>query len=525
MDNSFKGRILAKYDIRGIQSYVFRTNKLKEIRGVSDLPSEIFIKAIEFINNKYKYKIIFKKEDLYNNQKQLNEFDIYILDLAGGNAYVIYKDKQAFYTVSKILSVYLFKETYSLNLAYTHVDITDNFFKDYTDLNKKMGKSKSSMITPERIGSFPIVMQELNTGFPVVNAKENKEGTKEYFCRESQIKLDILDKKGEVGKVFDEMVEKGEDSHIAIIHIDGNNMGARINEILKNIRSYDEAIDNFGKINIKDNFKNVCDEVENKLKETITKINKHNNPKEIPKEVEIAKYIYAIIKAGDDITFVSNAKYAFKICELFFKEISKKERDMFKEGAEHDKYAVSACAGIAFINSHFPFSDAYKLAENCCSKAKSRAKMYVDESGHIGNWIDFEMCNHISDIDLSNRDTYGNVGGVNLLLRPYYVCCGDDDVFDGGKYEEFSFIKFKNRVKKLKQVERSWAKELKNVYTKGRNYVKTFNEKAKSRGKDIAESDDDYYNKEKTYATFYDATEVMDLYEDEFFYEIQEDLI
>lgn len=80
MDNSFKGRILAKYDIRGIQSYVFRTNKLKEIRGVSDLPSEIFIKAIEFINNKYKYKIIFKKEDLYNNQKQLNEFDIYILD-------------------------------------------------------------------------------------------------------------------------------------------------------------------------------------------------------------------------------------------------------------------------------------------------------------------------------------------------------------------------------------------------------------------------------------------------------------
>ena len=39
--------VLAKYDIRGIQSYVFRTNKLREIRAVQDLPEKIVFAALK----------------------------------------------------------------------------------------------------------------------------------------------------------------------------------------------------------------------------------------------------------------------------------------------------------------------------------------------------------------------------------------------------------------------------------------------------------------------------------------------
>ena len=38
-------KILAKYDIRGIQKFIFRTKKLGEIRRVQDIPEKIIFEA------------------------------------------------------------------------------------------------------------------------------------------------------------------------------------------------------------------------------------------------------------------------------------------------------------------------------------------------------------------------------------------------------------------------------------------------------------------------------------------------
>lgn len=62
--------------------------------------------------------------------------------------------------------------------------------------------------------------------------------------------------------------------------------------------------------------------------------------------------------AGDDITFVCNAKLAIPAVRYFLENL----------GNEKD---YSACGGIAFFNSHFPFSDAYQVAEACCDSAKN----------------------------------------------------------------------------------------------------------------------------------------------------------
>lgn len=51
-----------------------------------------------------------------------------------------------------------------------------------------------------------------------------------------------------------------------------------------------------------------------------------------------------IIVAGDDITFVCNAKLALPAVRYFLSHV----------GEEKD---YSACGGIAYFNSHFPFSE------------------------------------------------------------------------------------------------------------------------------------------------------------------------
>ena len=40
-------KVLAKYDIRGIQKYIFRTKKLKEIRAVQNIPERIIFESLK----------------------------------------------------------------------------------------------------------------------------------------------------------------------------------------------------------------------------------------------------------------------------------------------------------------------------------------------------------------------------------------------------------------------------------------------------------------------------------------------
>lgn len=118
----------------------------------------------------------------------------------------------------------------------------------------------------------------------------------------------------------------------------------------------------------------------------------------------------------DDITFVCNGKLAVPAVKYFLENI----------GEEKD---YSACGGIAFFNSHFPFSDAYQVAEACCENAKKRAKEEENRGAEsrIGNFMDFQVCTNVraANLDASDvlRDHEGNpfVAGSSLAgaMRAY----------------------------------------------------------------------------------------------------------
>lgn len=512
---------MVKYDIRGIQKFIFRTKKLREIRSVQNTPETIIFKAFKNAANTV------LKLDLKENMSEPDCLEIFsangieILDKAGGNAYVFFDCENAKYIYEKIsreMAFYILKETYSLELVYACVECTENFYEDYEKLNAKLGKLKSKMPSAYHIGAFPICRSDKDTYLPIIaKDKYNNDVTMESYLK-GNFNASLSNSHDE--NVIDNYIlEKGTDSHIAIIHIDGNNMGARINEILKNT-DYSKAKDTFKSIKVRDRFAEVCKEMD-RLTDEYKKVLSKNSQKD-PKDIHL---VHAIIQAGDDITYITRADIALSFTKKFIKLISEKymadDTDDIKYTG-NAKYLISACVGIAYIDSHFPFADGYDLAEACCSNAKSRAKKNKSPDGYIGNWIDFEICHHIKSANLSqNRKLYGNVDDTVLYKKPYCI------KHPNYQNEFFDFDSFENKIQNLLSdnpvLNRSRAKKLRETYSAGSEYVETLKKSAESRnylssenGEKINFYDEYKSNKGETikYASYYDAIDIMDLYSD-----------
>lgn len=70
-----------------------------------------------------------------------------------------------------------------------------------------------------------------------------------------------------------------------------------------------------------------------------------------------------ILMDGDDFTFICRAELAVPIAAGFMMKLLQ-----MQDGEEKK---ITACGGIAFVHSHFPFRVAYSIAEKSCGQAKN----------------------------------------------------------------------------------------------------------------------------------------------------------
>lgn len=477
--------VLAMYDVRGIQKYIFKSNAAKEIIGASKLVDKIITQGIE----KYKESLDSNQKKYYQTEwendnplafLEHNDVEMQILFVGGGNAYVLFRRGSVCQKVNHFLAKYIMEETYSLNLAVAVVEKTDSYAKDYEAIHEEMRRIKAYMPMTQPVGAMPFMATDSITGYPLT-CKEK--GT--YYCTEAKKKRDAFPE-DESEKVFDNMVtEKGDDSILAVCHIDGNSMGSRIRELMSGRQTYDEAIVKMRAISqeIAENFRSTFDHMAAYMDELSPKI-----------KSDVKKHLYReIIVAGDDITFVCNAKLAIPAVKYFLAHI----------GAEKD---YSACGGIAYFNSHFPFSDAYQVAEACCESAKKRAKMKENrgEQETVGNYFDYQICTNVKAANLeSYRERhYGSDRGM-FIARPYYVPAVCDLHQLNEKNEKYSVERLDFWTEVFRKMPRSKAKKLRNALSKG-NKTEEVVSFLVSRGYQIFE------DAKEEYALWYDALEIMD---------------
>ena len=542
---SVKKFILAGYDISGIQDFIFSSNKLKENISASNIVHNILAEDLPNLietyakNNNLKIDIAgYKmKNDDYKRFKMLDddELEIEIIYIGGGNAFVAYRSKEIGVDITKHFSKMVFNLTYSLSVAVGYVYCTNEscLIESFLSLNEELNKNKAKMIRSLPMQNISITKNDVNAGYPIIDEINN-----ELFTQESKLKLQNYDKEyfkkylpSEKLKYITDIdqlvVEKGKDSFIGVVHIDGNNMGKSIREIMKckddKLSFKEQMHDYVSRIRrlsneVKNNYENAF----MKMLDVLIKYECSQNDEE--------KYlpIRPIILNGDDITFVCKGKYALSLTEILLKEVNKQVLNY-----NSNEYKQSACAGIYFVHSHFPFHIAYELAEQACSNAKRKAKLFARKNGgYVGSWIDFDIS--YSGLTLSLHEARkkkynlpeldkvelfkhkeGKYEGYNLINRPYYVT----EETENKAYEFNSFKKLINHFNN--EWPRNKVKELRNAFMKSKVLVERLIAENKSRNRKLYDSDDIIlgealntgFDPVGNYSPFFDALEIIDLYE------------
>lgn len=177
---------LYMYDVRGIQNYIFRTNKVKEIIGASmmveDLILRLFERSADKLNLRVKSRVTHQNELLFSFTDE-DKLDAEVLYYGGGNLLVLYHDEHKARDVSGCMCIDLVKETYSLQLAVASVEAQhENSCKeDYQNLRAEMERVKVNMLMSAPVSGFPITLNDPQTGFPFSQYAYDQKMTYESF--------------------------------------------------------------------------------------------------------------------------------------------------------------------------------------------------------------------------------------------------------------------------------------------------------------------------------------------------------
>ena len=216
----------------------------------------------------------------------------------------------------------------------------------------------------------------------------------------------------------------GDDPFIAVVHIDGNAMGRRVQQLYENAGTDWEAC----RGSLQRFSGGVQADFEQAFRETAEAVaaQKGLSSGTLP--------IRPLILAGDDVCFAAAGRIGLECARVFL------ERLCAKSNAE-DKKPYAACAGVAIVHMKYPFHRAYKLSEELCSSAK-RFGASLDGEGRVCamDWhIEFgELKDGLSAI----REDYATEDGNRLELRPLAVAMpGGVDQNRTGGVREWKFFR------------------------------------------------------------------------------------
>lgn len=282
---------------------------------------------------------------------------------------------------------------------------------------------------------------------------QEQEKSIERLRKEYTKRIPVPDKM-DYPSLFEELNDSFKDSNgqadnfIAVVHIDGNAMGTRVDSIYKNNQndweSTCESLRGFSE--------SIQADFENAFMETVQVIINQGIAGEVLP-------IRPVILAGDDVCFVTAGCIGLECARIFLEKLAKKEN---KE--DHKKYA--ACAGVAIVHTKYPFHQAYQLSEELCSNAKKYGAS-LDENGSISaiDWhIEFgQLKDNLAEI----RKDYETDDGNRLELRPYIVVSPDRQRETIRDYQYFRTLCMRLKDNK-DQIARSKVKEWRTALKQGK---------------------------------------------------------
>ena len=163
--------LLALYDCRSKQEYIYRTNRIKEITGGSQLLTELYddLKK-QAVENGIRFA---DGGDWKNREFCLADFESSDNDAAvvydgGGNMMTIYKNKDIMVKVNKLFSDLLHKKLFTVSAVFSCTPVTGDFIADRTALYAENAVNKNTKIVSQPYAVLPFTQVDMRTYMPIV---------------------------------------------------------------------------------------------------------------------------------------------------------------------------------------------------------------------------------------------------------------------------------------------------------------------------------------------------------------------
>jgi hypothetical protein len=453
---------LVLIETSGNQAFIFSTNKLKENVGASEATyrvcGEWVLEAIHSVTDKacnlWSPNVAQLRTNLVHQPKIVENPDqlVEIIVLASGKTLLLTRTEAIAKAIITKVTLKALKEAPGVDVCGLYVQF-DWETKNLGDVNHQVHEQYAAVQASRpgvihRFPRLPVVAECSTSGLPAAKLCKAP-GNGDRYIPKSQVSLS---KEGFRDRAYDRInrlvsknlirdLDKLESSDwLAIVHVDGNGLGEiflKFHEHLARIESgHDVAKFNEHYVSYLRKFSIALDEcTEAAFIETLNAVfpaSGEADSAEIP--------LVPLILGGDDLTVICEGKDALRFTHTFLKHFEEKTsqngaiKGMAKQALGQAK--LSACAGIAIVKPHFPFSEAYHLAEQLIKSAKTvKQKIaWPNEPGKLYpcSAIDFHIVYDSSNLDLTrirghlyvDRDATGKAQTF-LCGKPYVVTAAE----------------------------------------------------------------------------------------------------
>lgn len=405
---------MAKYlygaAVQGIQSFIFQTNKLKEVIGASEIVKSITDKTF------------------FDLAGITNEYSGLILATAGNiKCEFSEKDKLKLDNIVRNFPRKVMQIAPGITVSQAVVKVDNN------DTSDALNLLEQKLRVQRNIPSVP-----LETGYSILKRARRTGGIveKDNDDRATFMKLDNGDnfslfaslsglkdeeiKAKELSFDMSDITASGPNKWMAVVHADGNGLG----NIIQNIGTELTKQGKFSAFS-----QRIQHSTEEALQEAFQKvITKDKNEFEHNKPGKPYRYpIRPIVIGGDDVTLIIRADLALRFTTIFLKEFENSTKENFSSfGFDELKDGLSACAGIAYIKESYPLYYALDLAEDLTSETKKMVKAeQFPQNGHVpySGLSFFKVADSFVESlkEMEKRNKKAIQSNVNFNYGPYTI--------------------------------------------------------------------------------------------------------
>lgn len=384
--------------VQGIQDFIFKTDKLTEIVGASELVEQICT-------------------TLFLQVSGLTESNEAILQIAAGNVKCEFTDEAKLALVVRNFPVKVQQMAPGITISQAVVPVEG---EDYLQkLEEKLKIQRNKIAKPLEIG-FMGLERDRRTGEIAFKTREKQNGKLEVISESTAKKREVIqaekERKKEASKEnlfkklsgldvrneeiafnIEDISASGKNSWIAVIHADGNGLGQILQKHGKEIstngknRAFSMAIEDATKKAVQKAF----EEIIKKDKDSWDSSKKFRYP------------IRPVVLGGDDLTVIIRADLALEFTTLFLEKFEETSKTAFKTLGMNGLNNLTACAGIAFVKKSYPLHYALHLAEELCSDAKKKVKKDLTKNELPKSALAFHKVqdSFVEDLDSLKRRT------------------------------------------------------------------------------------------------------------------------